>query len=197
MAGQDSIALNEKEYFLRISGGDESAFSEIFYHYVPRLYSFIRKMTRSAETAEEIVQDVFLSLWNNRVMLTEIENPCAYIFTMATNKTFNYLKSKAIRDKYLHSLQQKNAESDNHTLEAIDFHESQQLIHKLVDQLPSQKKIIYKLTRDEGMTHDEVAVQLGISKNTVKNHLVETLKYLKKYLQKYKEVSVLFLGLIQ
>ena len=176
--------LNEKEYFVRISRGDEAAFSEIFYYYVPRLYSFIQKMTRSAEAAEELVQEVFLSLWLNREKLEEIESCSSYIFTIAANKTFNYLKSKTIHKKYLDAMVINNSGCDNNTMETIDFHESQYLVNKLVNQLPSQKKVIYKLTRDKGMSHDEVAVQLGISKNTVKNHLVETLRFLKETLQK-------------
>lgn len=176
--------LNEKEYFVRISRGDEAAFSEIFYYYVPRLYSFIQKMTRSAEAAEELVQEVFLSLWINREKLEEIESCSSYIFTIAANKTFNYLKSKTIHKKYLDAMVINNSGCDNNTMETIDFHESQYLVNKLVNQLPSQKKVIYKLTRDKGMSHDEVAVQLGISKNTVKNHLVETLRFLKETLQK-------------
>ena len=184
MPVKDTILLNEKEYFVRISRGDEAAFSEIFYYYVPRLYSFIQKMTRSAEAAEELVQEVFLSLWLNREKLEEIESCSSYIFTIAANKTFNYLKSKTIHKKYLDAMVINNSGCDNNTMETIDFHESQYLVNKLVNQLPSQKKVIYKLTRDKGMSHDEVAVQLGISKNTVKNHLVETLRFLKETLQK-------------
>lgn len=183
MPVKDTILLNEKAYFVRISQGDEAAFSEIFYYYVPRLCSFIKKMTRSAEIAEELVQEVFLSLWINREKLAEIESCSSYIFTIAANKTFNYLKSKAIHERYLNTMVSNNGGSDNNTMETIDFHESQYLVNKLVNQLPFQKKVIYKLTRDKGMSHDEVAVQLGISKNTVKNHLVETLRFLKKTLQ--------------
>lgn len=183
MPVKDTILLDEKACFVCISRGDEAAFSEIFYYYVPRLYSFIKKMTRSAEMAEELVQEVFLSLWINREKLAEVENCSSYIFTIAANKTFNYLKSKAIHERYLDTMASSNNGSDNNTMETVDFHESQSLVNKLVNELPLRKKVIYKLTRDKGMSHDEVAVQLGISKNTVKNHLVETLRLLKENLQ--------------
>lgn len=184
MPVKDTILLDEKALFVRISEGDEAAFSEIFYWYVQRLYSFIKKMTRSSQATEELVQEVFLSLWINREKLADIESCSSYVFTIAANKTFNYLKSKAIHEKYLGAMVTTDGGSDNNTMETIDFHESQYLVNKLVNQLPSQKKVIYKLTRDKGMSHDEVAVQLGISKNTVKNHLVETLRFLKETLQK-------------
>lgn len=192
MPVEDTILLNENALFVRISRGDEAAFSEIFYCYMPRLYSFVKKITRSAQVAEEVVQEVFVSLWANREKLSDIDNCSSYIFAIAANKTFNYLRSKAIREKFLGAITSNDGRTDNNTIDTIDFHESQYLVNKLVNQLPSQKKMIYKLTRDKGMSHDEVAVQLGISKNTVKNHLVETLRFLKTTLQKYKEVPVIF-----
>jgi RNA polymerase sigma-70 factor (ECF subfamily) len=177
------ILPNERELFLRIAGGDETAFSEIFYHYIARIHPFIKKMTRSEEIAEDIVQDVFVSLWKNRVNMREVENYQSYIFTMATNKTYNYLKAKAKEVKGMKEVILKENDFTNNTQEIIDLHESQALINHLVEQLPPQKKLIYKLTREEGLSHDEIAQKLNISKNTVKNHLIETLKFLRENLK--------------
>jgi len=190
-----TILLNEKEYFVRIAHGDELAFSEIFYHYTNRIHPFIKKITRSEEVTEEIVQDVFVSLWKSREKLMEIDNYAAYIFTIATNKTFNYLKSKARKEKHLNELTKVNKNFTNNTQEAIELHETRELVGQLVRQLPPQKKLIYQLTREEGLSHDEIAQQLHISKNTVKNHLVETLKFLRKNLQRSQGVSLLLINI--
>jgi RNA polymerase sigma-70 factor (ECF subfamily) len=104
MPALSTLLLHEKDYFARIASGDEAAFAEIFYYYVPRIQPFIRKMVRSEEVTEEIVQDVFISLWKNREKLAEINNYAAYIFTIATNKTYNYLKVKAREAKRLQEL---------------------------------------------------------------------------------------------
>lgn len=177
------IFIHEKEIFLRISQGDETAFTEMFFHYTARIHPFIKKMTRSEEITEEIVQDVFVSLWKNREKLPEINNYNAYIFTIASNRTFNYLKSKAREAIRLQELAKVEKDFTNVTVETIDGNESRNLINKLVERLTPQKKLIYQLTREQGLSHDEIAVQLNISKNTVKNHLVETLKYLRKNLK--------------
>ncbi|MBS1750006.1 MAG: RNA polymerase sigma-70 factor [Bacteroidetes bacterium] len=177
------MLLDERDIIDRLYQGDEGAFTEIFYYYANKLYSFIKKLTRSEEIAEELVQEVFLSLWINREKIAKVENCSSYIFTIAANKTFNYLKSKAIHERYLETMLFNKSESDNNTMESVDFHESQSILGKLINQLPTQKKIIYKLTRESGMSHDEVALQLGISKNTVKNHLVKTLRLLKDNLK--------------
>lgn len=174
---------HEKEIFLRISKGDESAFTEMFFHYTARIHPFIQKMTRSQEVTEEIVQDVFVSLWKHREKLPQVNNYSAFIFTIASNRTFNYLKTKARDIVRLQELSVVEKDYTNVTEETIDGNASRVLINKLVNRLTPQKKLIYQLTRDQGMTHDEIALQLNISKNTVKNHLVETLKYLRKNLK--------------
>ncbi len=96
----------ESNLFARVADGDESAFTTIFSHYVPRIQSFLFKMVKSKEAAEEIVHDVFLSLWINREKLPAIENYQAYIFTAATNKTYTYLKS-AVGKKKVFSIYKK------------------------------------------------------------------------------------------
>ena len=179
MASSTNILLHEREYFIRMSQGDESAFTEIFFHYAARIHPFIKKMTRSEEVTEELVQDVFVSLWKSREKLPDVNNYSAYIFTFATNRTFNYLKAKAREIKRLQILASVEKDFTNNTLETIDLNESQNLLNELVDNLAPQQKLIYKLTREEGMSHDEIAHRLNISKNTVKNHLVKTLKYLR------------------
>ena len=188
------LLAHEKEIFLRISKGDETAFTEMFFHYTARIHPFINKMTRSEEVTEEIVQDVFVSLWKNREKLPGIDNYTAYIFTIASNRTFNYLKSKAREVKRLQEVAKAASDFTNVTEETIDGNESRDLINKLVNRLTPQKKLIYQLTREQGLTHDEIAGQLNISKNTVKNHLVETLKYLRKNLIRIHPIFIIWFG---
>jgi len=187
--------LNEREYFDRVADGDEVAFSIIFYHYTTRIHPLILKITRSKEVTEEIIQDVFVSLWKCREKLKEIDNCSAYIFTIATNKTYNYLKLEARKEKHLNELAQVEKDFTNNTLETIDMHETREFFSQLIRQLPPKKKLIYKLTREEGLTHNQIAQRLNISKNTVKNHLVETLKFFRENLQKSEAVFLLLINI--
>lgn len=187
MSVQGTILLNERDYFVQIAAGDEVAFSVIFYHYTARIHPMIKKITRSEEVTEEIIQDVFVSLWNCREKLTEIDNYAAYIFTIATNKTFNYLKLKARIEKHLNAVRLEK-DFTNNTLETVELHETRELVGQFIKLLSPQKKLIYNLTREEGLTHEQIAQQLNISKNTVKNHLVETLKFLRENLLRSETV---------
>lgn len=195
MSPSSTILAHEKEIFLRISQGDEAAFTEMFFHYTARIHPFIKKMTRSEEITEEIVQDVFVSLWRNREKLPEINNYTAYIFTIASNRTFNYLKTKAREIVRLQELTKVEKSFTNVTEETIDLNESKDLINKLVNRLTPQKKLIYQLTREQGLSHDEIAVQLNISKNTVKNHLVQTLKFLRENLTNRHSSSLILVNI--
>jgi len=181
---QDFVALNnEKLLFDLVAGGDETAFAAIFHHYNKRLYPFVLKMTKSESAAEEIVQDVTMTLWIKRERLAEVDNYAAYIFRIATNKTFNYLKKVAAEDKMLKQVLRNMQLFRNLTDEIIDSKEKEAIVSAAIDQLPAQRKKIYKLSRQEGLTNQQIADQLGISINTVKNQLVEALRFIRGKLQ--------------
>jgi RNA polymerase sigma-70 factor (family 1) len=174
---------NEKELFERMARGDESAFSVIFLHYTARIQPFIFSLTRSESAAEEIVQEVFLNIWLNRTKMTEVNNYQAYIYTASNNRVYTWLKKRA-RELRLYAEAGANLpETEDGPETAIDLKESMAIIEQAVEDLPAQKKLIWRLSRREGLSHDQIAEQLGISKNTVKNHMVEALRMVREHLQ--------------
>ncbi len=196
MSGLSLILPNEKELFARTAKGDVAAFTEIFYHYTARIHPFIQKMTRSREVTEEIVQDVFVSIWNHKEKLNEIEHYAAYIFTIATNKTLNFKKSCA-REKLRMKQHAINAvDYSNITTEQLDLRESQQMIAELVDQLPPQRKLIYRMSREQGLNHEQIAEQLQISPHTVKNQLVHALRFLRNNIHNQQGLSVTLISVL-
>lgn len=163
--------------------GDQVAFTKIFDHYEPRLYPFILKITRSEITAEEIVQELFIKLWIDRHKALDMVNPRSYIFRMAANRTANYLRDLARSTKLVRDVAGRMLVEKNTTEEAIDAKEMQEIINKVVELLPEQQKKVYKLSRQEGLTAEEIAIRMNISHKTVKNHLTEALHFIKDKLQ--------------
>lgn len=194
MSSRSFILPNEREIFSRVVNGDEAAFSTIFFHYTARIHPFIQKMTRSEEATEEIVQDVFVTIWKNRTMLNEIESYQSWIFNIATNLTYNYLKSKARRTVRLERFIPTEDITYN-TLESMDFKESQDLINQVIEQLPPQRKRIFKMSREQGLSHEQIAQELNISKNTVKNQMIEALKFIKEKLSKSPGASLTLIAI--
>lgn len=194
MSISNPILPNEKELFARMAGGDEAAFADIFFHYIPVLQPHIFRMTRSEEVMQDIIHETFLSIWVNRVKMLAVENHRAYIFTMSTNKTYNWMKKMAQERLAIAGAKSKTNDYSNDTEEMVDFNESAEFINQAVALLPPQKKLIFKLSREEGLSHEEIAERLNISKNTVSNHLTQSLLFIKDYLLKMPGGSLILLG---
>lgn len=179
-----SSPYHEKELLHLIAQGDEAAFATLFYSYYAKLQPFIMKFTRSASDTEEIVQEVFIRLWLNRDKGADIMNPHAWIFTIASHECFKYLKKKASREHVLAALGKDDQlpENDPSTLDSIQLKEVSSMVAAAVSRLPSQRKRIYQMSRDGGMKIPEIADALKISPNTVKNALVTSLGFIRKYL---------------
>jgi RNA polymerase sigma-70 factor (ECF subfamily) len=196
MNGSEHILPNEEELFLNLSTGDVNAFTEIFNFYEPRLYPFVLKMTKSETIAEEVVQEVFIKLWTNRESATLIEDPKRYIFRMASNQTISHLRSKARQSRLTKAIALTNDDESRVTEETLELKEVQALVNEAVEKLPTQRKLIYKLSRQQGLKNDEIAEQLGLSISTVKNQLTEALRTIKDHLKKHPGTSAIIIMII-
>ena len=173
----------EKGYIEAVSRGDEQAFESLFLHYFPRIKGFISGILQNEEEAEDISQDIFVSMWQNREKLNEIENLNAYLFRVAKNTVFRHIERSLLFRDYL-QLQTENASFAHDNNESIEEElyakELEYLIAIAVEKMPTQRKLIYKMSREEGLSNDEIAKRLVISKRTVENHLTLALSDIRK-----------------
>ena len=162
------------------------AFRKIFHYYTPRLLPFVFSIVKSEAVAEEIVQDVFLKLWTNRHDVAQKESPSSWLFTIAANQSLTFLRRMSVERKYIDSIkiQIKEAWLQNPTEDQLFLREDEALLKKAMDTLPPQQKLIYTLSRQEGLSHKEIADQLNISPNTVKNHIVTAIRTLREFIRK-------------
>ncbi len=192
MPSYNTILQNESELFALSAEGNHVAFTTIFDHYSPRIYAFVLKMSKSSTVAEDITQEIFLKLWCSRDKFPEIKSYSSYIFTMAFNYSINYIKKNIRETNKLSFIKDKLNDISNITEETIDFNESNYLVQQAVQQLPPQKKIIYKLNREQGLTLEQIAEKMNLSRNTVRNHLAETMNIIRIYIQQHA-ISVIAL----
>jgi RNA polymerase sigma-70 factor (ECF subfamily) len=183
---------DQKVLFRSIADGDVTAFRVLFEAYNKRLYGAALKITKSTYAAEEIVQEVFTCLWESRSCLANVDNPPAYIFTVAYRKTFRYLKMVAADTKLLQSLQGRINEVHNETEEWLEVNETREFIDSAVNELPPQRRLIYKLSRENGFSHKEIAEQLHISSLTVKKQLQLALRHIHSSLARIAPLLALF-----
>lgn len=177
---------------------DES-FKCLFDNYKNRLYGYVLAITRSHYTAEEITQEIFIKLWLCREMLHEVENLDGYIFAIARNKTLNHLRKAAYDVRLLRELQERAlaAEDGNNVEERSLVSEYDRLLQDALTHLSPQRRLVYVMSRQRGLNHEEIAHQLQLSRHTVKNHLVGALRYLRHYFVEHGSVLVILLAAIK
>ena|ERR1700761_2517660 len=182
---------------MRIADGDEEAFTTIFYRYTARLAPFITQLLQSDLWTEEVVQDVFLLLWKNRQALAATEFPSAYLYQMASNRTLDYIKRNARQVKLQYYAAGRAGMDANDTELEVDFREIDTLLREAVQQLPEQQQKVYKMIREEGLSHADIAARLTISRHTVRNHMASALQDIRGYLLAKGVVTVLIINLLK
>jgi RNA polymerase sigma-70 factor (ECF subfamily) len=162
--------------------GEQAFFRELFDTYKLRLYEYIRSVSGSQYVAEEITQEVFVKLWQKRKDLGHVMHMDQYIFRMAKNKTINYLMETAADSKAAAALKQRILTDNNTVLDRLYAADSAALIAKAVASLPPQRRRVYELSRKEGFSLEEIAIQLHLTRSTAKNHLSLALREIRAYL---------------
>lgn len=173
------------------SNGDEASFVKLFYLYRNKLYSYSLRITESPELAEDMVQDVFLKLWKNRSQLDKVEHFGAFIFKMVQNQAVNAFKRMANETLILSEMQNEVDVYKAGPEQNIEYKEVQFLINSVVKKLPPQQNLVFKLSREQGLKHHEIAHLLKISPYTVKNHLVVALQTVRENLRRNLKIDYL------
>jgi RNA polymerase sigma-70 factor, ECF subfamily len=176
--------------------GDMAAFDAIYHRFCHKLHGFVYMYLKQEEDTEEIVQEVFIKIWQSRERIDVYSSFDAFLFTIAYNATMSLLRKRITETKareYLKSLQQ--IDTSEQIVDEIEFQELNKKVQSLLDQLTPRQKEIYLLSREEGLTHEEIAFKLKISKSTVNNHLVTTINFLKSEINNQLTINLFFIFL--
>lgn len=152
--------------------GNQSAFRFIFDTYHQQIYSYVYSFCRDDIETEDIIQEAFVTLYVNRTNLESANGIYPYLLTSAKRLTISNFRKKAVRTNYRDYIKQTWQEGARHTEETLRENELSILLTKVVEQLPTKQKEVYRLNKFENLSYQEISEKLGISKNTVKNHLV-------------------------
>jgi RNA polymerase sigma-70 factor (ECF subfamily) len=169
-----------RQWLLKISKDDEEAFSQLLRVFWNKVYTQALTYLKSSFPAQELTQDVFLKIWMSRRKLPDIDNFSGYLFIITRNEIISLLRKK-----------ESELVQPNETLkeeiwipdQQLQYKQSYATILKGVELLPPARKNIFKMSRVEGLTYDEIAAQMNISRNGVKDHIVKALLFLRNYLR--------------
>jgi RNA polymerase sigma-19 factor, ECF subfamily len=173
---------------------NEQRFKILFERFKKPVHDYVRTITGSDELAQEIAQEVFIRLWRKMGSYDEIENIDFYTFRIARNECMRYFKKAAVETHMLQELQKRMTAENNNVSEYINFKETEGLLDKAIASLSPQRQKVYLLSRRQGMRIEEIATEMQISYNTVRNHLVEALRQIRHYYLEHLSVAVLLIS---
>ncbi|SKC40552.1 RNA polymerase sigma factor [Ohtaekwangia koreensis] len=171
--------------------GSESAFKQLYDRYWQSIYKVTKRYTKSSVLAEDIVQEIFSTLWNKRSEFTEVLHLEYYLMTMARNLTYKTLRKLAFEELAKSKFTEESILVDNTMDDLLLEKQYEQLLQQAVGLLPSQQKQVFQLAKVEGLSHEAIAKQLNISRLTVKTHMAKALQFIRHYLQPHVGTYVL------
>lgn len=173
---------NEQELLCQVAAGSQRAFTLLVERYSAKIYAHILTYIKSASLSEEITQDIFLKLWETRADLPAISNFPGYLHIVTRNRTISELRKKL--DK-LSEPTEETAEDFLNPVQQLEYRQLSDILLRGIELLPPRRKQVFRMSRFEGMSYDKIAGELGISKGTVNEHIVEALLFLRSYLRNH------------
>ena len=178
----------EREVLMRLLKGDELAFEKIYREYSPRLYGKLFKLLKSVPHTEEILQDVFLKVWEYRASIDPEKSFRAFIFKIAENKVYDFFRKNSRNKKFETELIALSTTNFQVLEEFVSDDVKTVMLEKAIQTLPPQRQQVFRLCKLEGKSYKEVSELLGISVSTISDHIVKATKAIRAYLQNYPNV---------
>jgi RNA polymerase sigma-70 factor (family 1) len=192
---KDFILYSDEELMQEIKVDNMFAFDVLYKKYSKKVYKFGYSILKSQEESENLMQDVFLNVWENRHNVKKNSSIKSYVFTITYNSAISVIRKKARESQfieYLKSLQKINEEPVNIELE---YNELTKKLDEIIKALPQRQKEVYLLHRVEGLKYNEIAERLNITVKTIENHMSRSLKTIREKLGNYYLTAILFLYL--
>lgn len=193
---KEFIHRNEQQLLLEVSQGSEVAFKDLFDDYKAFVYTVSLKILKTTDYSEDVLQEVFLKIWLNRVKLADIENFKGYLTTIVTHHVYNLLRKRAYETLYVHREIRAQANTDYRLNDfqtvgnAVRFYSD---LENGISSLTKQQQRIFRLSRIDGLKHAEIASLLKISKETVKKHIMASLQIIRKHMAYYNDTEKVLL----
>ncbi|QNL50193.1 RNA polymerase sigma-70 factor [Olivibacter sp. SDN3] len=178
-----------------MSKGDERAFETIYRKYKQPIAQFVLKYVHCRTQTDDITQEIFIKIWENRDKIAGIKSFKSYLFTVARNHTLNCLKRIVHAEDALNHLTTHLPECST-TLDELQFKEYNQFIDMALYEMPERTLKIFKLCREEGKSYEEAAATLGVSRNAIKNHMVKAMKTLSHVASDKLDITLVLIFMI-
>jgi len=181
---------DEKELLMQLREGNAQALDYFYHQYSLRIYRKLLKMVRVETIAEELVQDVFVRIWDKRHQIDPDRSFRSYLFTIAQNLVYDLYRKVAREERLQEVIKEASSEMYMHVEEGVFLKETSEILNKAINNLPSQQKLVFTLCKLEGKSYEDASATLGISTSTINNHIVKATKSIKGYM--FREQNAAF-----
>jgi len=186
----DKLLLDK--IIVELRNGNDAPLEKLFSYYYPRLYNFSKSFLKIEDGIDDILQEVFVKIWQNRKKIKSAATFNSYIFTITRNLLLNELRKRLSNQNLKEEIQKLSVGSEYSVLKQVEYHELQEKMNNIINELPNRQKEIFILSRAEGLSHKEIADKLGIKIKTVEYHLALAVRTLKKELKALGLMSLLY-----
>lgn len=181
---------DEKIMLAMIAKGSRAAYEQLYQTYLDPLYHYIFLFTKGKEDTEEILQEIFIKIWEQREKLTQVKSVKDYLFRMAKYKILDNIRHLQIKNRVLSEIKRTRALSEAITSDQCEYKEYYDIVQTAVGKLPPKRKIIFRLNTENGLSMDEIAQQLNISRSVVKKQLHIGNCFVRQYLSDHSEIHL-------
>jgi RNA polymerase sigma-70 factor (family 1) len=188
---------DEKYLLEQLRQGNSEAFFRLYKRYHKQVYHYLLKFIKSPEVAEDALQEAFIKIWEIRERINPALGFTGYLFRISRNTLFKLMKKMASGDALLLRAAREFQNEVNDPDTRLRWQQYEKLLREAVNQLPPQRKNVFTLCREEGKSYDQVSAELGISKNTVKEHMVASMKFLRDYISRHGDIALAFFLLMK
>lgn len=166
----------------QLKEGSKAAFHHLFDTYGPKIFAFAMSHLRNEAEAEELLQEVFLKLWEVRENLDSSKNIKSFLFKICINLIYDFIRKKNLSKAYVDYSVHNPSFSCNNTWQEVIYHDMINHLQCLVAHMPEQRQRIFRLSKEEGLSVEDIALKLNLSPRTVENHLYRAVSFLKEKL---------------
>lgn len=186
------VGYNLNTVLQNLANDDKKALEELFNYYYPRLYQFSKSFLKLEDGIDDILQEVFVKIWQNRTNIRSAETFSPFIFTMTRNLLLNELRSRLSKKKIKDEIIKLSVSEEYHSFEKMEYGELKETVDQIVTNLPEKQREVFLLSRYEGLSHKEIAEKLQISTKTVEYHISQSISTIKNKLDQLGLISLLY-----
>lgn len=191
----DPQCPHEKKLAESLKNGDFNAFDQLFKHYNRRLYYFALSILKNKEDACDVVQEVFLRVWKKKENIDQAHSFKSFLFTISYNLIVDIMRKKVSDKNFRDHLFKNTIKTESSTDKTLKYRELNQIYYDSIEELPPQRKKIYKLQRFQHLNYEEIAQIMGISVNTVRSQMSKAIAYIRNKVGRDTLLGLLFITL--